>query len=169
MDRRQFLDKLRNQLKHLPQDEINNILRYYNEYFDDAVNQDEQQIISDLGDPEELAKQISMNYSTKYNFSEKKTKKSGISSLWWFLLGIFSFPVTIPVFILLFIIIVFVLAILIAIIGLLFTGIGVTVVSIGSVFYHIPTMLLFIGIAMVFIGLPILLISFIISVCKYHF
>ncbi len=56
MTRQQYLKKLENCIQALPVEERSEALDYYSNYFDDA--EDDDKVISELGEPEELAKTI---------------------------------------------------------------------------------------------------------------
>ena len=62
MNRNEYMAALRRALSVLPEEERANALRYYEEYFDDAGPENEQQVISDLGAPEKVAEQILADY-----------------------------------------------------------------------------------------------------------
>lgn len=53
-----FLRDLERFLSDIPQEEREQALKYYEDYFEDAGPENEQQVIQDLGSPIELAKQI---------------------------------------------------------------------------------------------------------------
>jgi len=53
-----FLRDLERFLSDIPQEEREQALKYYEDYFEDAGPENEQQVIQDLGSPVELAKQI---------------------------------------------------------------------------------------------------------------
>lgn len=61
MTRNEYLGALRQGLRSLPQQEQEEALRYYEEYFDDAGPENEAQVIAELGSPEELARDIIQN------------------------------------------------------------------------------------------------------------
>ena len=62
MNRNEYMAALRRALSALPEEERASALRYYEEYFDDAGPENEQQVISDLGAPEKVAEQILADY-----------------------------------------------------------------------------------------------------------
>lgn len=62
MNRQKYLAALRAALKGLPEEELANALRYYEEYFDDAGEENEQKAIDELGTPESIAAQILQDY-----------------------------------------------------------------------------------------------------------
>lgn len=62
MNRQTYLAALRAALKGLPEEELANALRYYEEYFDDAGEENEQKAMGELGTPESIAAQILQDY-----------------------------------------------------------------------------------------------------------
>ncbi len=62
MNRNEYMAALRRALSVLPEEERANALRYYEEYFDDAGPENEQQAIAGLGDPQAVAAQILADY-----------------------------------------------------------------------------------------------------------
>lgn len=55
MSRFDFMRKLESLLSDIPIEERNEVLKYYNDYFDDAGVDNEDKIISELGSPERIA------------------------------------------------------------------------------------------------------------------
>lgn len=58
MDKKEFLDRLRSQLTDLTVEERREALEYYEEYFADAGEENEEDVILSLGTPEQVAEQI---------------------------------------------------------------------------------------------------------------
>lgn len=58
MDKREYLDRLRMQLSDLTFEERGEALEYYEEYFADAGEENEEEVILSLGAPEQVAEQI---------------------------------------------------------------------------------------------------------------
>lgn len=58
MDKREFLERLRMQLSDLTDEERTEALEYYEEYFADAGEENEGDVIASLGTPEQVAEQI---------------------------------------------------------------------------------------------------------------
>ena len=107
MNKEQYLEALRNNLRNMPTDEVENITGYYREYFDDAGPDKEQDVIAELGRPEILASKVSADYVIKnienperasYGDSSNKVTgvKKGISSIWVIVLAICGFPIWFP-------------------------------------------------------------------------
>lgn len=58
MDKREYLNRLRMQLADLTDEERREALEYYEEYFEDAGEENEGDVIGSLGTPEQVAEQI---------------------------------------------------------------------------------------------------------------
>lgn len=58
MNRRQFMNALERLLQDIPKNEREEALQYYNDYFDDAGEENENSVISELGSPEQVARTI---------------------------------------------------------------------------------------------------------------
>lgn len=58
MDKREFLDRLQAQLTGLGSEERAEALEYYEEYFADAGEENEEDVLLSLGSPEQVAEQI---------------------------------------------------------------------------------------------------------------
>lgn len=58
MNRIEFMDQLDKLLSELPESERSEAMQYYNDYFDDAGSEHEQEILQELGTPERVAQII---------------------------------------------------------------------------------------------------------------
>ena len=58
MNKEQYLQELRKSLKVLPQEDRDEAIEFYEEYFDDAGIENEGKVIEELGDPKQLGKKI---------------------------------------------------------------------------------------------------------------
>lgn len=70
MNRAEFMSRLTALLQDVPPAEREEALTYYNEYFDDAGEENEAGVIASLGSPEELAKSIKAGLSDGGNSGE---------------------------------------------------------------------------------------------------
>ena len=81
MNKDEYLEKLSTYIrKEIPADEYNNVMEYYSEYFADARPDKEQDVIVELGNPEDIAKSVIAEYRGK-NPSDiyvEKPRKKGI-------------------------------------------------------------------------------------------
>jgi len=96
MNRAQFLKELRRALESLPFEEREAAITYYEEYFDEAGPEREQETIASLGTPAEIAASLRVEYATK---APPKTVKEGGTKAWMIIVAIFAFPVAIPLMI----------------------------------------------------------------------
>ncbi len=72
MTRLEFMKELESLLPDIPLDEKNEALTYYNGYFDDAGEEQEEEIVKELGSPEKVAAMIKADLNT--NSTERESK-----------------------------------------------------------------------------------------------
>ena len=64
MNREEYMRRLAIALRDIPQSEKEEALQYYNDYFDDAGVENEQEVMNSLGSPEKLAETIQRDFFT---------------------------------------------------------------------------------------------------------
>lgn len=96
MTKTKFLDTLRQSLRGLPQSEIDEAVAYYAGYLADAGEENEQQVLKELGDPAAIATQI-LNEQTDGNGSSKPAGSQTMSAPLRVLLAILYVFIGIPV------------------------------------------------------------------------
>ena len=64
MSKEEYLWLLRSNLQGLPPEEINNIIEYYREYFEDAGEENTENVIQELGAPINLADRIKADFTS---------------------------------------------------------------------------------------------------------
>ena len=74
MNREEYLKRLSFLLKDLPEEEIEDAIAYYEDYFEEAGEDKEEQVIRELGSPEKIAKMISRESIQKKDTGRKLTK-----------------------------------------------------------------------------------------------
>ena len=94
MNKYEFLCALRANLKHLPQEEIDSAITYYDEYISDAGEENEQKVLKELGSPAAVASKIIGEYALN-NVQEQKEKKPS-NVIWITILAIFASPIALP-------------------------------------------------------------------------
>lgn len=120
MNRRTFMKKLMSYLKNISKDERENVENFYNEMFDEQGIGFDDEVPSSFGNPRKIAMEI---LADDIEMEEKKSKNNGKKkrSFWKKLslvgLGIFSFPLLVPIFVIA--IVCFALWVTFSIIGLL--------------------------------------------------
>lgn len=96
MTKTEYMKILAHSLRRLPKEDYDRAIEYFEEYFAEAGPENEQQAVSDLGSPEEAAKELIMDLAAQ-NIKEKpKTVKRGLSILWIAVLALCAAPVTVP-------------------------------------------------------------------------
>lgn len=96
MTKAMYMESLKINLKRLPKNDFNRAIDYFEEYFEDAGPEREDQAISDLGDPAEAADQIIKSFAVENAEKPVKDIKSGISSIWIGLLAVMASPIALP-------------------------------------------------------------------------
>ncbi|MCI8441591.1 MAG: DUF1700 domain-containing protein [Provencibacterium sp.] len=101
MTREEYMYALQSCLYALSPEERAAALQYYAEYFDDAGPENEQQVMADLGSPQEVAKQILKDFAeNRYPLpgcrpADSRTRRPALSG-WMVLLGILLLPILLP-------------------------------------------------------------------------
>lgn len=88
MTRAEYMRQLENLLKGVPDAEKEEALQYYNDYFDDASDKEDDDIIKSLGSPEELAESIKAGLTddgnqgmfTEEGFVARESKREELGS-----------------------------------------------------------------------------------------
>lgn len=96
MDRIEYMNRLAHRLKRLPKEDYCKAMDYFNEYFDEAGADNEQQAIEDLGSPQAAADAIIMDLAVSHTKEPEKNMKRGLKNIWVGILAIFAAPVAVP-------------------------------------------------------------------------
>ncbi|OXS76065.1 hypothetical protein B1B04_03455 [Lysinibacillus sp. KCTC 33748] len=174
MNRASFLKKLRGKLQRLPAHEIDIALAYYEEYFDEAGEENEQKIIQQLGSPSHVASQIMADYALKDLETTSTSTKKNMSAIWIIILAILSAPLSLPLLavaialIFSFGAVVFsvIIAIIATVLSIFFGGIVALISGFFILTQHWPTAILFMGVGFIVTGLGILLFPIVARVIK---
>ncbi len=75
MDRYEFMWKLKSLLGDIPEQEREEALQYYNDYFEDAGKENEASVIASLGSPEKVAENIKKDAQQNGFFDEYESTK----------------------------------------------------------------------------------------------
>jgi len=100
----EYLYDLRRRLKQLPQQEIDEAMSYYEEYFSEAGPGEEAELINRLGSPAQVASTIISEYAMKDMSGQGETpkNKSGIKTMWIVIIAVLASPIAIPIAVALF-------------------------------------------------------------------
>jgi uncharacterized membrane protein len=75
MSRKQFMDELESMLENIQDSEREEALQYYNDYFDEAGSENEEQVIRELGTPAKVAAIIKTSLQENVNESGEFTER----------------------------------------------------------------------------------------------
>ncbi|MFJ5564620.1 DUF1700 domain-containing protein [Lysinibacillus xylanilyticus] len=176
MNRASFLKKLRGKLQRLPAHEIDAALAYYEEYFDEAGEENEHRVIQQLGSPSHVASQIMADYALKdlEATSTSTSTKKNMSAIWLIILAIISAPLSLPLLVvaiaLIFsfgaVIFSVIIAIIATVLSIFFGGIVALISGFFILTQHWPTALLFMGVGFIVTGLGIMLFPIVARLIK---
>ncbi|KAB7672141.1 DUF1700 domain-containing protein [Bacillus sp. B1-b2] len=167
MNKEEYLKKLRSKIKKLPNEEINEAIEYYHQYFEEAGEQNTSKVIARLGSPAYVASQILADYAIKDLDAHKNTTKKNFSAIWFIILATIASPIALPLALVIILLAltlllvcgVTILTFFLLVIGLPITGIF-SIISGGAVIMQDwETSIFFIGLGFVTVGLGILLFS----------
>lgn len=176
MTKDDYLRALRANIKNVPVEEVNNIIQYYSEYFDEAGPENTAKVIEELGSPKQLATRVCADYiirDVEQGTGTKNIKKKA-SNTWLIVLAVIGSPIWFPLALAAAIVLIALMAT--AIIVLLAFGItaaatiitGVVMIGAGFVaaFSSIPTTAVLVGGGLVTIGVGILSILAVLGIVK---
>lgn len=96
-NREQYMNSLQKALRRLPKEDRETALEYFEEYFDEAGPENEEQAIHDLGEPQEAANQIIMELAEKSSMELPEAGvKRGLQNVWIGILAVFAAPLAVP-------------------------------------------------------------------------
>lgn len=181
MSRAEFMEKLKTLLADIPEGERQEALNYYEDYFEDAGVENEQQIIASLGSPERVARTIKdglhdvhgeqdreevVQYGTegKKKFSDRIKGLGNGGLILLLILAIFALPILGPVVIgigsaligILAAVTAVLFALVIAGIALLVAGASVFASAIGCLFVTPAVGIMLMGVSLLILGIGIL-------------
>jgi uncharacterized membrane protein len=156
MTRKEFMDELRSRLSRLPADEKEEALSYYEEYFDEAGSDREQDVIRELGSPASVASRILADHAVKEAREAPYNPRKGFSAVWAVLLAIFAAPLAIPAVIAIIGIMIAILAVVFAVgaaaVGLLIGGFALFIGGFFGLFSSPASALIIFGVAFLLWG-----------------
>ena len=165
MNRLEFIEQLKKQLNKLPFDETKEAVDYYEQYFDEAGEENEQAVIAELGSPSAVASQIIAEFAVKDENLDSSPRR-GLSGVWFGILAVFASPIALPIALtvvilaLTLVIVMFTLIASIAVTGfaLLLGGIFCAGVGVLVAFQSFSTFVFYLGTGTFMFGLGVLMI-----------
>ena len=97
MTKKEYLAELAKRLEKLDEMERQDVIGYYEEYFADAGEEKEQEVIEGLGRPKQLAMQIKAESAYKKAEADPQDRRKRMEAVWLGIGAVFAAPVAIPV------------------------------------------------------------------------
>lgn len=132
MNKTEYMDALRVQLRRLPKEDLHKALEYFEEYFSDAGPENEEKAIEDLGAPESAAEQIITNLAISNTNKPVKGVKKGVSAVWVGILSVFAAPIALPLCLMLAVVALMFLVVLLMLIFMVFL-VGILLIICGPI------------------------------------
>lgn len=99
MSKEAYLNELRDRLKGLEQQDIEDAVSYCEEYFEEAGEGNEQQVVDDLGTPAKFAAQIRAESTIRRSdrgYRREKNPNTSLKNLGIIVIGLCALPIALP-------------------------------------------------------------------------
>ena len=174
MTRTEYIAKLTKYLRKLPQQDYEEAIEYFMEYFEEAGPENEARVIAELGTPKEAAHEVISRLLEDKIVEDKSSLRNKTTILWIAILAVLASPVALPILLFFLAMIVTLLMIIFAVIvtalaltfALLISGIYTFFTSFSLLNVSLASTLFGGGLGLLMFGgaLLLLLISF--EICK---
>ena len=174
MTRTEYIAKLTKYLRKLPQQDYEEAIEYFMEYFEEAGPENEARVIAELGTPKEAAHEVISRLLDEKIIEEKSSLRNKTTILWIAILAVLASPVALPILLFFLAMIVTLLMIIFAVIvtalaltfALLISGVYTFFTSFSLLSVSLASTLFGGGLGLLMFGgaLLLLLISF--EICK---
>lgn len=135
MTRTEYMKTLAYKLRRLPKEDYDKAMDYFEEYFEEAGPENEQQAIQDLGTPEDAANELIIELAVKNAEKPPKTVKKGLSAIWIGILGVCAAPIALPMALaILAVLISFIIVILLLLFCLVLAAVAVVASGVVGIF-----------------------------------
>lgn len=174
MTRTEYIAKLTKYLRKLPQQDYEEAIEYFMEYFEDAGPENEARVIAELGTPKEAAHEVIRRLLEEKIVEDKSSLRNKTTILWIAILAVLASPVALPILLFFLAMIMTLLMIIFAVIvtalaltfALLISGVYTFFTSFSLLSVSLASTLFGGGLGLLMFGgaLLLLLISF--EICK---
>lgn len=96
MNKQEYMKQLKEKLRRLPKEEFAYAVSYFEEYFEEAGAEHEEEAAADLGSPQEAADQIIRDMAFKLSGEPVKDVRKGMHAFWVGLLALCAAPIALP-------------------------------------------------------------------------
>ena len=97
MTRTEYIAKLTKYLRKLPQQDYEEALEYFMEYFEEAGPENEARVIAELGTPKEAAHEVISRLLEEKIVEDKSSLRNKTTILWIAILAVLASPVALPI------------------------------------------------------------------------
>ena len=174
MTRTEYIAKLTKYLRKLPQQDYEEAIEYFMEYFEEAGPENEARVIAELGTPKEAAHEVISRLLEEKIVEDKSSLRNKTAILWIAILAVLASPVALPILLFFLAMLLTLLLIIFAVIvtalaltfALLISGVYTFFTSISLLNVSLASTLFGGGLGLLMFGgaLLLLLISF--EICK---
>jgi len=174
MTKTEYIAKLTKYLRKLPQQDYEEAIEYFMEYFEEAGPENEARVIAELGTPKEAAHEVISRLLEEKIVEDKSSLRNKTTILWIAILAVLASPVALPILLFFLAMIVTLLMIIFAVIvtalaltfALLISGVYTFFASFSLLSVSLASTLFGGGLGLLMFGgaLLLLLISF--EICK---
>ena len=174
MTKTEYIAKLTKYLRKLPQQDYEEAIEYFMEYFEEAGPENEARVIAELGTPKEAAHEVISRLLDEKIIEDKSSLRNKTTILWIAILAVLASPVALPILLFFLAMIVTLLMIIFAVIvtalaltfALLISGVYTFFTSFSLLSVSLASTLFGGGLGLLMFGgaLLLLLISF--EICK---
>lgn len=174
MTKTEYIAKLTKYLRKLPQQDYEEAIEYFMEYFEEAGPENEARVIAELGTPKEAAHEVISRLLEEKIVEDKSSLRNKTAILWIAILAVLASPVALPILLFFLAMIMTLLMIIFAVIvtalaltfALLISGVYTFFTSFSLLSVSLASTLFGGGLGLLMFGgaLLLLLISF--EICK---
>ena len=174
MTKTEYIAKLTKYLRKLPQQDYEEAIEYFMEYFEEAGPENEARVIAELGTPKEAAHEVISRLLEEKIVEDKSSLRNKTTILWIAILAVLASPVALPILLLFLAMLLTLLLIIFAVIvtalaltfALLISGVYTFFTSFSLLNISLASTLFGGGLGLLMFGgaLLLLLISF--EICK---
>ena len=97
MTKTEYIAKLTKYLRKLPQQDYEEAIEYFMEYFEEAGPENEARVIAELGTPKEAAHEVISRLLEEKIVEDKSSLRNKTAILWIAILAVLASPVALPI------------------------------------------------------------------------
>ena len=174
MTRTEYIAKLTKYLRKLPQQDYEEAIEYFMEYFEEAGPENEARVIAELGTPKEAAHEVISRLLEEKIVEDKSSLRNKTAILWIAILAVLASPVALPILLFFLAMIMTLLMIIFAVIvtalaltfALLISGIYTFFTSFSLLSVSLASTLFGGGLGLLMFGGALLLLLILFEICK---